>query len=128
MKTPRSLHYARLGRDREPEACTREQWQAWVDSPHHSPVLVREVLEDWEADLTFTGTWFGRGTPKFFTVWITPPSGFSQLRQFDLRASWAGAGPHPGGVLASGRSRENREDGRPLRSGSRVLGSNGAER
>jgi hypothetical protein len=84
MKTPRSLHYARLSRDRDPEPCTREQWRAWVDSPRYTPVLVREELDGWEADLTFTGTWCGRGTPKFFTVWvwISPPRGFSHLRQF----------------------------------------------
>ena len=82
MKTPRTIHYARLSRDREPEPCTREQWRAWVDSPRYTPVLVREVLEGWEADLTFTGTWFGRGTPQFFTLRITPPQGSSYLRQF----------------------------------------------
>jgi hypothetical protein len=82
MKTPRTVHYARLSRDREAEPCTREQWRAWVDGPHHAPVLVREALKGWEADLTFTGTWFGRGTPQFFTLRITPPQGFSHLRQF----------------------------------------------
>ena len=53
-----------------------------MDSPHHAPVLVRQMLEGWEADLTFTGTWFGRGTPQFFTIRVTPPQGFSHLRQF----------------------------------------------
>ena len=106
MKTLRSLHYARLSRDREPEPCTRDQWRAWVDSPQYSPGLVREGLEGWEADLTFTGTWFGRGTPKFFTVWVTPPCGFSYLRQF---ATYEQAWRALGRILAGGQRAKERK-------------------
>jgi hypothetical protein len=82
MKAPRVLHYARLSPQREPEPCSPEQWQAWVDSAQYAPVLVRERWAGWQVDLSFTGTWLGRGTPKFFTVEVTPSSHVGSLRQF----------------------------------------------
>lgn len=76
------LHYARLSPDGQPQPCSPAQWQAWVGSPRYSPVLAREHMDGWEVDLTFTGTWAGRGRPKFFALWVSAPDRSGTLRQF----------------------------------------------
>ena len=82
MKTYPVIRYALLSPEGKPQPCSRPQWRAWVDSPAYRPGLVREQLDGWEINLTFTGAWAGRGTPKFFTVWLSRPNGESALRQF----------------------------------------------
>jgi hypothetical protein len=108
MTTYSVLHYALLSPDRQPQPCSQEQWRAWVDSLRYTPVLVREHLDDWEVDLTFTGTWAGRGTPKFFSLWISAPDRSSTLRQFvTYEQAWRALGR----VLAKCWLRKRRKAG-----------------
>jgi hypothetical protein len=70
-----AIHYALLGPSHTPQPCSRETWNAWIDSPRCNLCLHRERLDDYVAELDFTGSWSGAAweTSAFFAVTIHHP-------------------------------------------------------
>jgi hypothetical protein len=67
--------YAYLAPAHTPVHCSQEAWLAWFNSPQYNPCLARDRLDDYVAELNFTGRWTGPGweMPCFFEVTVTHP-------------------------------------------------------
>jgi hypothetical protein len=68
-----------------PLPCSREEWQDWINGPHHKPCLARERLDDYTVDLGFTGRWTGPAweTPRFFSLSVRHPLRTCEDFQFE---------------------------------------------